>query len=276
MNDSQLVVWITGGGTGIGKALAIAYAKRGCRVAISGRRVARLEEAIQAIDAAGGKGLAVPCDVCVESDNQAAVEQIISTFGRLDIAIANAGFGVRGRIENLRPEDWNRQLNVNLIGATQTVRYALPELQKTNGRVVLISSVMAYIRAEKHGAYAASKAAITAIGETLSLELIGTGVSCTTIHPGYVESEIGQVTNDGQFSEDLGDHRPQKLMWTTEAAAKVMLSAINKRKRLYTFTWHGWFAQFMARHCPNLVNWALGRSIRGRQRTIDIMKVPTK
>lgn len=276
MSQPKTVVWITGGGTGIGKAMAIAYAQKGCAVAISGRRAERLTEAVAAINAAGGEGLAVQCDVSIEDENKKAVAQIMAQWGRLDIAIANAGFGVRGRIENLRAEDWLKQLNVNLIGATQTVRYALPELQKTQGRVALISSVMAYIRSEKHGAYAASKAAVTAIGETLSLELIGTGVSCTTIHPGYVESEIGQVTNDGQFSEDLEDHRPQNLMWTAEDAAAVMLKAIDKRKRLYTFTWHGWFAQFMARHCPNLVYWAISRSARGRTRSVDIDKVPSK
>ena len=276
MSNPQKVVWITGGGTGIGKAVAIAYAQQGCAVAISGRRIERLTETVDAINAAGGQGYAVQCDVSIESENQKAVEQIVAQWGRLDIAIANAGFGVRGRIENLRSEDWLKQLNVNLIGATQTLRYALPELQKTGGRAALISSVMAYIRAEKHGAYSASKAAVTAIGETLSLELIGTGVSCTTIHPGYVESEIGQVSNDGQFSEELEDHRPQKLMWTAEDAARVMIDAIDARKRLFTFTWHGWFAQFMARHCPNLVYWAISRSARGRQRQIDIEKLPSK
>lgn len=273
---SNKVVWITGGGTGIGKAVALAYAKSGVYVAISGRRVERLTEVVDEIKAMGSKGLAVPCDVSIEEDNEKAVRMIIDHFGRLDIAIANAGYGVRGRIENLRPSDWSNQLNVNLIGATQTARYALPELEKTGGRIVLISSVMAYIRAENHGAYSASKAAITAIGETLSLELNGTGVSCTTIHPGYVESEIGQVTNEGQFSENIKDHRPSKLMWTAEDASRVMIKAIDKRKRLYTFTWHGWFAQFMARHFPNLVYWVLSRNIKGRKRAIDIMKLPSK
>ena len=156
MSKPQKVVWITGGGTGIGKAVAIAYAQQGYGVAISGRRIERLTETVEAVNAAGGMGLAVQCDVSIEEENQKAVAQIVEQWGRLDIAIANAGYGVRGRIENLRAEDWLKQLNVNLIGATQTVRYALPELQKTNGRAALISSVMAYIRAEKHGAYAAS------------------------------------------------------------------------------------------------------------------------
>ena len=104
MSTSEMVVWITGGGSGIGKALALKYAQNGCKVAISGRRVERLEETVKAIDSAGGTGLAVPCDVSIEADNAAAVEKIIAAFGRLDIAIANAGFGVRGRIENLRPD----------------------------------------------------------------------------------------------------------------------------------------------------------------------------
>ena len=90
MSTPKTVVWITGGGTGIGKAVAIAYAQKGCAVAISGRRIERLTETVAAIEAAGGQGLAVQCDVGIEEENKKAVEQIVAHWGRLDIAIANA------------------------------------------------------------------------------------------------------------------------------------------------------------------------------------------
>ena len=85
--------------------------------------------------------------------------------------------------------------------------------------MVLIGSVASFIYTEKSGAYCASKAAVHAIGNTLSLELIGTGVSCTTIHPGFVESEIAQVDNQGVFDPSRPDPRPAQLMWSSERAA---------------------------------------------------------
>ena len=276
MSKPNKVVWITGGGTGIGKAVAIAYAQKGYGVAISGRRIERLTEAVEAINAAGGIGLAVQCDVSIEAENQKAVAQIVEHWGRLDIAIANAGFGVRGRIENLRAEDWLKQLNVNLIGATQTVRYALPELQKTNGRAAPMWLSDGLHSEPKSMRYAASKAAVTAIGETLSLELIGTGgspVPLSTLAMWKAKSVRSRMMCP---LEDLEDHRPQKLMRGRPRMPLGSCDAIDKRKRLYTFTWHGWFAQFMARHCPNLVYWAISRNARGRQRQIDIDKKPSK
>jgi short-subunit dehydrogenase len=252
MNEKE-VVWITGGGSGIGQAMATEYASRGFWVVISGRREDRLIQVQKDIETSGGTCLVSVCDVSQDEEIQASVAQIIETCGRLDIVIANAGFSVSGRLEWLDSDDWRRQFDVNVIGAMQTVRFSLPHLEKTNGRTVLISSVMAYARVAKAGAYAASKAALTAIGETLHQELLGTGISCTVVHPGFVESEIGQVNNDGVYQADAKDRRPAQLLWTKEKAAKVIFRAVAKRKRLYVFTAHGKFAVWMARHCPGLI-----------------------
>ena len=263
-------IWITGGGTGIGKAMALEYTKRGYRVAISGRRKDRLDEVKKEIEALGGTCLSVVCDVVDVDSIQKALEEIDREWGRIDIVVANAGFSMSARIETLTFEDWRRQLDVNVIGLAQTARYALPYLEKTKGRVVLISSVMAYMRYEKSGAYSASKAAVTAIGETLSLELLGTPVTSTVIHPGYVESEIGQVQTDGKFDPNAKDRRPSKMLWPADKAARVMANAIEKRKRIYTFTGHGIFAQFMCRHFPDFTFWIVGSNLRKRSREINI------
>ena len=170
------------------------------------------------IGALGGTCLSVVCDVVDVDSIQKALEEIDREWGRIDIVVANAGFSMSARIETLTFEDWRRQLDVNVIGLAQTARYALPYLEKTKGRVVLISSVMASMRYEKSGAYSASKAAVTAIGETLSLELLGNPVTSTVIHPGYVESEIGQVQTDGKFDPNAKDRRPSKMLWPADKA----------------------------------------------------------
>lgn len=256
------VVWITGGGSGIGRAIALVYAARGARVAVSGRREDRLAEAVTAISAAGGEGLAVRCDVTDEDDVAAAVQRILDTWGRLDVAIANAGFGVGGRIEEVDAAGWNRQLAVNVVGAATTARLALPHLRQTGGRLGLVGSVSAWFGIPANGPYVASKAAVRAMGKTLSTELAGSGVSCTTLHPGFVESEIGQVDNDGVYHEDWKDRRPSRFMWPTDRAAAVMVRAMDRRRGQFVFTGHGRLAVLLGQHLPGLAQWILERSAK--------------
>ena len=244
------VVWITGGGSGIGRALAIALAKEGAAVAISGRRQDKLDSVATEIEGLGQRALGVPCDVTEEASIAAAVTTIVGTFGRLDVAIANAGFSVSGRFLGHGAEDWRRQFETNVVGAAMTVRHAMPELARHDGRVVLIASVASMFTYPNGSAYCASKAALRAMGQALSIELAGTGVSCTTIHPGFVESEIAQVDNHGHYDATRTDPRPQKLMWPADKAADTMVRAIHRRKREFVFTGHGIVATWIARHAP--------------------------
>jgi len=110
------------------------------------------------------------------------------------------------------------------------------------------------------GPYHASKYALRAIGQTLAMELHGSGISVTTIHPGFVESEIAQVDNAGQFQADRDDKRPAGLMWTSERAARTMVDAVWKRKREFVFTAHGKVAAWLGRHTPSLVHAVITRS----------------
>jgi short-subunit dehydrogenase len=133
-----------------------------------------------------------------------------------------------------------------------TVKYALPELKKTKGRLALIGSVAAYVPNPMVGAYGASKAAVHNIGETLQVELKGSGVSCTTIHPGFVDSNITRVDNDGNFNPEAPDPRPANLMWPTDKAVKVMIKAIEKRKKVKVITGHGKVFVFLGRFFPGI------------------------
>jgi NAD(P)-dependent dehydrogenase (short-subunit alcohol dehydrogenase family) len=251
------VAWITGASAGIGRELALVLAEQGARVAVSARRVERLEALVAAIADRGGEALAVECDVADEARVAGAVEEVVRRFGRLDVAIANAGFGVPGRLETLSAADWRRQLDVNVIGLAETARYALPHLRRTRGRLVLVGSVAGWLPGPGAVAYVASKAAVGAIGRTLAVELHGSGVSCTTVYPGFVESEIGRVGRDGVFRPDADDRRPGWLLWPTRRAALVMARGIHRRRRELVFTGHGRIGAFVGRHWPGLVHAAL-------------------
>ncbi len=247
------VAWITGGGSGIGRALAVELARRGAHVAVSGRRVEKLEETVAQVVAAGGEALSVPCDVLSEEALAGAVAQVVAAYGGLDVAIANAGFGLAAPSHHQTVQDWRRQLGVNVFGAVGTVQAALPELLKTGGRIGLMGSVAAMVTYPSGAAYAASKAAIGSYGEGLYLDLKGTGVSCTTLHPGFVESEIAQVDNQGNFRADWKDKRPKAIMWTADRAARAMVNALVGRKRRKVITGHGLLADWLMRLCPSAV-----------------------
>lgn len=252
-NTQEKVVWITGASSGIGKAMAFEWVRLGYRVVLSARRQELLAAIAQEIESTGGKALVVPVDILEEATIETAVQQIISNWGRLDVVVANAGFGVAGSIVKLSGKDWDRQLRGNVTGLALTVKYALPYLKLTQGRIGLVGSIAAYLPNPKIGAYGASKAAVHSIGLTLQVELMGTGVSCTTLHPGFVVSEIARVDNEGVWHPDRKDTRPKNLMWPTEKAAKVMVKAIVKRKRVYVFTNHGRVLVWLQRWFPGLL-----------------------
>lgn len=249
------VVWITGASSGIGNEMAIQFGRQGAHVAVSARRADRLSELVKEIENEGGKALAVPCDVSNENEIKKSVEKIIQHYQKLDIAIANAGFGVGGKIESLTADDWRRQMDVNVIGLTSTITFSLPHLKKTKGSIVLIGSIAGIISTPHTAAYSASKAAVRSIGRALSMELHGTGVTCTTLYPGFIDSEIGQVDNKGVYREDWQDRRPKKLMWPTDKAVKHILKAIKQRKREKIITTHGKVLAFFGKYFPGLVHW---------------------
>lgn len=251
-NFSGQVAWITGGGTGIGKALAVALAREGATVVVSGRRLDRLEGAVAAITEAGSTGRAVRCDVTDDASVEAAVAQIIEEFGQLHVVVANAGFAVGGKTTTLTPADWERQFSTNVFGVVRTVHHALPHLMQTGGRIGLIGSVAQYLPVPGSGAYSASKAAVHSFGNTLWTELKGTGVSVTLIHPGFIHSEIAQVDNSGTYKADRVDKRPSALMWTADAAARPMLRALYQRRRVAVITGHGVLGAFLGQRFPGL------------------------
>lgn len=256
--NEKPVVWITGGGTGLGRAMALEFSRKGYLVAVSGRRADRLEEVVSAMDS---DGLAVPCDVTQPASVQGAVEAVLAHWGRLDIAVANAGFAVGGELAEVSHEDLSRQFDVNVLGLITTVQAAVPHLKETQGRLALIASVASLVSSAGNGAYSASKAAVRSMGLTLAQELYPVGVSCTTIHPGFVESEIAKVGNDGVYREEWKDRRPKALMWPSDKAGRVMVRAIEKRKLEYVFTKHGKIGGWLGRFAPGLVHFLVTRKV---------------
>jgi NAD(P)-dependent dehydrogenase (short-subunit alcohol dehydrogenase family) len=197
------VALVTGAGSGLGKASAKALAYAGASVALIGRDLAPLQAAEREISH-HGRALALQADISRSSDMAAAMEKLITAWGRLDIVFANAGInGTWAPIEELREEDWDTTMDVNLKGTFLTLKHTIPHLKKQGGSVIVTSSVNGTRMFSNTGAtaYACSKAAQVAMTKMLALEWAKHRVRINVICPGFIESKIHEGTVQHNLQE---------------------------------------------------------------------------
>ncbi len=264
------VVLVTGASSGIGEALSREFAREGARLALVARRADRLAALEAEIRGAGGEALALLADVTRDGDLERAVAGAVARFGRLDVAVANAGFGVIGPLARLSIEDYRRQLETNVFGVLRTIYAALEELSRSRGTLVLMGSVSAWLAVPGTSAYAMSKAAIRALADALHGELEPRGVFTVLVSPGFVESEIRQVDNQGRRHPDAADSIPRWLPMPAPAAARRIVRAVARRRRDAVITGHARAAVFLARHFPRLVAYLARRGGGSRSRRREL------
>jgi len=260
-------VFITGASSGIGAALAREFAREGGDVALAARRLDRLEALAAEIRAIGRRAVAIPCDVTRDGDLERAAALARAAFGKLDVVVANAGFGVVGALESLSLDDYRRQLETNVFGVLRTVYATLDDLKKTGGRLVLLGSVSGHVGVPGSSAYAMSKFAVHGLAASLGYELAPHGIAVTLISPGFVESEIRQVDNRG-VRRDKAPARPlpPALVMSTPTAAGKIVRAVARRRREAVITGFGKTAVFLQRHLPGLLAAVIRRfAIKGRR-----------
>jgi short-subunit dehydrogenase len=257
-------VLITGASSGIGQELAWQLAQAGAKVTLAARRKERLDALAKKIKALGNSdALVAECDVTRDGDLERAVEATVAKWGRLDVAIANAGFGVVGAFKRLSLEDYRRQFETNVFGVLRTIYAALPEIEKTKGSVAIISSVAGWISTAGGSPYSMSKFALRALANAITPELRGSGVKVTLISPGFVESDIHKVDIQGKFHADRKSPIPGWIEMSTPRAARQILSAVARGKRERIITLHGRIGVAIERFAP-WMNRALARGIAAR------------
>ncbi|MCW5722116.1 MAG: SDR family oxidoreductase [Devosia sp.] len=192
------VALVTGAGSGIGKATALALGRAGAKIAVLSRTAEEVEAVAQAITASGGVAMAVDADVTDDGATGAAIGQIVQRYGRLDIVVANAGInGVWAPIEDLTPAEWDQTIAVNLRGTYLTIHHAVPHLQAAGGgAIVIVSSINGTRTFTTPGAsaYSVTKAGQMALAQQLALELAPRRIRVNAICPGAIESEIDDNT----------------------------------------------------------------------------------
>ncbi len=257
---------ITGASAGIGAALAREFARQGADVAILARRAERLHALAEELRRGGRRAVPIAADVTRDGDLEQAVRAAREALGRLDVVVANAGFGVVGLVESLTMDDYRRQFETNVFGVLRTVHATLDELKRTRGCLVLIGSVSGHIALAGGSAYAMSKFALRALAQSLRLELAPHAVAVVLISPGFVESELHQVDNRGVWHPEARSQVPGWLRMSTAKAARQIVRAVHRRSRERVITAHGKAAVFLQRHAPWLVAAVAGAfSLRSRR-----------
>ncbi len=220
MNDRPVVV-ITGASAGIGRATAVRFAREGANLVLAARSQERLERLAERLDQRFSvETLVVRCDVREHEQVDALVEAALARFGRIDVLVNNAGYGLYGRVEDTPEEAFRDLLETNVLGTHHAIRAVLPHMRRQgSGHIVNVGSVVGKRSWPYHGAYAASKFALTGLTQALRGELAGSGVTVSlvlpastdteffanapTYSPEYVPAPLGPVQTPGQVARAI-------------------------------------------------------------------------
>ncbi|HOS99754.1 MAG TPA: SDR family NAD(P)-dependent oxidoreductase [Acidobacteriota bacterium] len=223
-------VLITGAGSGLGRALALEFARRGWRVAVAEIDAGRAKETARRVRAAGGEALEIPCDVCRPEDLEAAARVVGDAWGGLDILVNNVGSVAAGRFEQIPLAEWDRILTVNLRSVIHGCRAFIPGFKaQGGGHIVNIASAAGFATYPEMAGYNASKAAVIALSETLRVELAPHRVGVTVVCPTYFRSNI----MEGFTSTDARQRRMAEVLLrrsrtTADAIARRVVRAVGR------------------------------------------------
>jgi len=185
------VALITGGGTGIGRAIALAFAREGASVTVAGRRLEKLRDVIAEVQKQGGAGLAMECDVSSAKDVERAVKGTVERFGRLNVLVNNAGTLHVSTVEGISEEEWDRVMAVNVKGPFLMSRAVLKEFRKCGGgAIVNIGSVLGLVAMKDRAAYCASKGGVTMLTKAMAVDHGHENIRVNCICPSIVETEL--------------------------------------------------------------------------------------
>lgn len=249
------VAIVTGASSGIGRALAVELAREGYRVGLIARRADRLDALAAQIRDEGGRAECVPAGVTGRDEIQRAIAGLTERLGPVDLLVANAGIALGTDALVPAADALEAEFRVNVFGVFYAIEAVVPSMrERGGGHVVVISSLAAHRGLPGAAGYCASKAALTRLVEGLRPDWARAGIRATTVHPGYVRSEM---TDRNRFR--------MPLLMDTDRAARLIARAIRRKRKVYEFPWRmSLLVRYLVRHLPDRVLASLVRRDRER------------
>ena len=230
------VIAITGASAGIGRATAWRLARDAAALVICARRADRLDVVAAEITAAGGQALPIVADVTRAGDMDGLVARAVERFGRLDVLLCNAGFGIAGAIDDIAPDQMQKLMDINYTGTYHATRAALPLFRRQgSGHVIIVSSIVGKRGVPFMGAYAATKFAQVGLAECLRSELLGSNIHVSVVYPVSTDTEFFDV-----MSRETGASVTRALgpRQNAETVAGAIARAIERPiPEIYPHTW---------------------------------------
>jgi short-subunit dehydrogenase len=238
LNDK--IVIITGASSGIGKALAIEFARRGANLILAARQYVALCELTESlINEYGIKAVAVQCDVSIEEDCDHLVKQAMLTFGRIDVLINNAGISMRALFKDVDLKVLKTLMDVNFWGTVYCTKYALPHILKTKGSIVGVSSIAGYKGLPGRSGYSASKFAMNGFLDVLRVENLKAGLHVMTACPGFTASNIRNTALAKDGTQQGESTLEEDKMMTAGEVARLIADGVEDRSRTLIMTGQG-------------------------------------
>lgn len=259
------VAIITGSSMGIGKSLALEMAKKGAKVVLNGRNGERLYATHRTLMDQGYDILAVQGDVSNYEDCQLLIEKAVTHYGKIDILVNNAGLAMEGEVESLHPDTLKKVMEVNFLGSVYPTQLALPHIKATQGNILFISSLAGIHGLPNYSAYSASKMALSALAESLKIELSGTGVHVGIAYIGFTQNDPDKTYYNAQGELEVLPKRQNVTIEPVEKVALRLIRKMEKRRFKTVFSNLGVLLSIVQRISPALVEQILMNSYAKRK-----------
>jgi len=254
------VVLITGASSGFGASAAQMFAQEGASVVLAARRINRLQDLAEKIQAQGGEALAVPLDVSERAEIESMIQTVFEIYEGVDILFNNAGFGRLDFLENLSTRrDIELQVMINLVGTIQVTRAVLPHMiARRQGHIINMSSVAGFIAAPTYSIYSATKYGVRGFTESLRREVAPFGVKVSGIYPGPAATEFGLHTGAAGFKKDF--KVPGWITMTSEEVARKVVQVAKRPRRTVIMPW--WFSPVIWANnvFPGITDWVIQKN----------------
>ena len=255
------VAVITGGSMGIGEAIAKLFLEQGAKLVLCARDLARTEAAARRIGGTAENTLCVACDVSRRDQVDALMQAALRKFGRIDVLVNNAGFGLNDSVEKMNMADLRAMFDTNLFGTIECIQAVASIMrQQGGGDIINISSVSGHISTPYMGGYAATKHAMNAIGKAARMELLRHNINVVTVCPGYIATDFSKNMVKGSQPQRVGGSTRYSV--GPEVVAKDTLKALLKRKRQAVTPWFYWIFIKLYENAPWLVERGIRRGLR--------------